>query len=763
MMSQAWHLDQLVEFVGLFSGDDEMAFLERATDRMTDALDAEIAVVSIEDQVVRSHGLTGTRVGQANQLSEMTNGSHRVHLEALGEFEVLVCPFPVQQLCGRVVLARTCDQFDVHEVALARAMARTMSMALQLIRASNRQQQLHAELEQTAGVHVRLVEQLQQRQSSLECLFEIQRAIADRRPEHQVLGEIVADAAWLMGATVGLRLVNDTTELCDLVWFSNRGETTQRNCSTPVTSGYANRAILHDALQEFSGLEPWEHAEDFECNVRIDHMLSAPVRRNGQPVGCVFVGRDVDEPAFDDRDRSLLLTLCELATLCLNDHAATGAIESSLAAAQYESTHDMLTGLVNRREVVEQTDAAIAAGRQVAVFFVDLDRFKIINDAFGHAAGDAVLCEVAQRLVECVRDDDIVARLAGDEFVVVAFDCAPHLRELLARRLLQQVSFDTTVAGKNIEVSASVGVAVVEESMRAEDLIADADVAMYRAKRLGRGRLEQFETSMRAEVVQQMTLEQQLREAVIGQDFVLHFQPVVRVDTGELVGVEALVRWQHPERGLCYPDTFIPTAESAGLIDAIDSLVLAMAAQQRRTWLNNGVLGHGVPIGINISAKRFSNRSLVSVVGEALARNDLDPSELWLEITETAMMQDVGASLETITELAGLGVHLVVDDFGTGWSSLSYLKQFPVEALKIDRSFVAGLCTNSDDSAIVVATLALATALGLTVIAEGVETEQQRARLDGLGCSFGQGFLFGAPVPTEEFERFCGLIRSARH
>ncbi len=432
--------------------------------------------------------------------------------------------------------------------------------------------------------------------------------------------------------------------------------------------------------------------------------------------------------------------------------------ESRRAAAEADlrflAHHDPLTGLLNRAGLVAHVGALNASGTGtgagLSALFIDLDGFKAVNDSLGHAAGDELLAVVAERLRAAVRDSAVLARPAGDEFVLLeAFD---HPDEVgpLAERLLAHLSAPVVVHGVEVVVSVSIGAAAGEGPGEAlEDLLRRADLAMYRAKARGRNRWERHDPSVVDPAVGRLQLLGDLRRGVSAGELRLHYQPRVEVRTGALAGVEALVRWEHPTRGLLPPSEFIEVAEESGLIRTLGAWILEEAVGQAVRWQREDPDATPVEMAVNLSARQLADPALVDVVTAALARHGLDPSLLVLEITETALMGDPEAALGALTALRALGVGLAVDAFGTGDSRLTYLKQFPIDELKIDRSFVAGLGTDPGDTAIVASCIQLARALGLRAVAEGVETVTQRLALLDLDCDLAQGYHYARPLTAE--------------
>ena len=417
--------------------------------------------------------------------------------------------------------------------------------------------------------------------------------------------------------------------------------------------------------------------------------------------------------------------------------------------------YDPLTGLPNRRLLDDRLQVELAhAARlrcRLAVMFVDLDRFKRINDSLGHAVGDKLLVEIAARLRASLRDDDTVARMGGDEFLVVLNNLSgPDEAATMARRMVAELRRPVNVEGRELVVTTSVGVAVYPDDSRdADTLVKHADVAMYRAKDEGRNSFQLFEPAMNARSLERLALETALHRALPRDELQLYFQPVMKAEGGELVAVEALLRWRHPDLGLVSPADFIPLAEDTGLIVPIGEWVLRSACEHHRRWCEAG--GAPLHMMVNISARQFREEGFAAMVGSVLAETSMTPGDLTLELTESMLMDDTDRALARLDHLRALGVCLAIDDFGTGYSSLAYLKRFPIDELKIDRLFVRGIDRNTRDAALVSAIVSLGHSLGLRVVAEGVETAAHLDVLRRQGCDLAQGFHFSPPLPWEEF------------
>ena len=463
---------------------------------------------------------------------------------------------------------------------------------------------------------------------------------------------------------------------------------------------------------------------------------------------------------------ALLLLAVALFASLIDSHqqARTQVLDASLQAANDELKRavlfDALTSLPNRRLLFERlrqvTERCDAEGRQAALLFIDLDGFKPLNDLFGHGFGDAVLCEVAHRLVSVARGPDTVARLGGDEFVILLADgLDPEAVHQVAMRAVTAVQAPMRLARRDARLSASVGIALYPQDGAPTKLLAAADAAMYAAKRGGGGQAVFFATHMADDTRAQMELQRDLRLAIEQPErgeLSLHYQPKVDARDGRITGVEALLRWRHPERGMVGPAVFIPVAERYGLIDRLGAWVIDQACAQMRDWQSQGLR---LRVAVNLSMHQLRQAGLVDRVRAALLRHGLTPSRLMFEITESAAMDDSDATGRVFDELAALGTALSIDDFGTGYSSLAYLRRLPSRQLKIDRSFVMDLDTCSDAVAIVEAVIRLAHALGLSVVAEGVETASQRDLLCQLQCDELQGYLFARPVPGDTVMRWA--------
>ncbi len=415
--------------------------------------------------------------------------------------------------------------------------------------------------------------------------------------------------------------------------------------------------------------------------------------------------------------------------------------------------HDALTGLPNRILLFDRLAQAISlarrSGKQFAVVFMDLDRFKHINDSLGHGVGDQLLQSVSQRILGCVRQSDTISRQGGDEFVALLPDIDhPEDAALSAQKMIAAIAKPHCINQHDLHIGVSIGISIYpDDGMDAETLIKHADIAMYHAKDKGRNTYAFFEQEMTARAIARQSTEASLRLALDRQEFVLHYQPKINLLSGKVVGIEALVRWQHPQRGLLEPEQFVPVAEDTGLILPLGRWVLREACFQACAWQDAGF--PLVTIAVNTSALEFRARDFLEYLRATIEESRLDPHYLELELTESVLMRDAASADSVLHAVADLGVKLAVDDFGTGYSSLSYLRQFPINTLKIDQSFVSQITSNPDDAAIVSAVISMAKSLKRCVVAEGVETAEQAAFLLAQHCDVGQGNFFGRPVGAE--------------
>ncbi len=529
--------------------------------------------------------------------------------------------------------------------------------------------------------------------------------------------------------------------------------------STDVAGNVTYLNFVAETLTGWSQLEAAGHPLDDVVRI-IDGTTRTPARnpmefaiRENKTVSltpnCVLIRRDGAEAPIEDsaapiHDRHGQVTG---AVMVFHDVSAARATARRLA---YLAQHDSLTDLPNRILFNDRlTEAMALAGRyqrQLAVLFLDVDRFKHVNDSLGHDIGDRLLQSIAQRLLGCVRASDTVSRQGGDEFVILLSELT-HAQDAIvcADKILETLRTPHRIDEHDVQVTASIGIVTYpDDGMDCETLLKHADFAMYHAKDSGRDNRQFFKRDLNLRAVKRQSLEDSMRHALERHEFAVHYQPKVNLENGEIVGVEALIRWLHPEFGLVSPAEFIPIAEECGLMVPIGRWVLSQACHQAQAWQEIGLAP--IRIAVNISAVELRARDFLTGLGVILAETGLDPRLLELELTETFMVQDSAAMLAVLQDLKRLGIKLALDDFGTGYSSLNHLKRFPIDTLKIDQSFVRTVTTNADDASIVCAVISMGKSLHMRVVAEGVETREQLAFLQDRECPFGQGYYFSQPL-----------------
>ncbi|WP_293136032.1 EAL domain-containing protein [Microcoleus sp. bin38.metabat.b11b12b14.051] len=510
----------------------------------------------------------------------------------------------------------------------------------------------------------------------------------------------------------------------------------------------------------------------------IRSFLAVPLQYRQQCIGCLTVFRGAIETeilwagrsssdARGDRPRQSFAAWKEIKTgeaqkwtsdelklaKSLGTHLYMAVMQRRVEAMmRHQASHDSLTGLANRLLFNETLSLALANSHHnaemLAVIFLDLDRFKNVNDTLGHPVGDQLLQAVSRRLTSCLRVGDSLARWGGDEFTVLLYNInSPDDATKVCQLIIQSLSSPFDFDGLELYIKASLGIALAPyDGEDAETLLKNADAAMYKAKQRGRNNYQFYTRAIGSQVSEELNLENHLYKALKKSEFVLHYQPQINLNTGKIVGMEALIRWQHPERGLIAPDRFIPLAEETGLICQIDAWVLRTACLQNRAWQLMGL--PPVRVAVNLSGRQFLQANTVQIIAEILSETELNPAYLEIEITETVAMTDVSFTVSVLQQLQQMGINISLDDFGTGYSSLWSLKNLPLNNLKIDKSFVADLQSGSSGATIVKVAIALGQGLNLQVIAEGVETAEQLAFLQSLQCEMGQGYLFSKPIPT---------------
>lgn len=580
--------------------------------------------------------------------------------------------------------------------------------------------------------HVQTVEDITERKSLELVLSTAEEALFAEKERAQVTLNSIGDAVL-------------TTDL--------RGNVTYLNLVAEAMTGWSREDALGQPL-----------AEVFKIFDGATHQASAnPARRAieedrtvGLATDSVLVRRDGVETAIEDSSAPIHNRDGQVAGAVIVFHDVSQSRAMALKMSHL-AQHDFLTGLPNRVLPTERLAQAIGLAhrhhQQVALLFLDLDYFKHINDSLGHAIGDQLLQSVAKRLVACVRATDTVCRQGGDEFVILLAEIEqPHDAAHVAEKLLAALAVPQHIGGHELHVTLSIGISVYpDDGIDVDTVMQNADTAMYHAKASGRNNYQFFRADMNARAVRRQFVESSLRRALRQSEFLLHYQPKIDLASGAITGTEALIRWQDPDLGLIHPEHFVPIAEECGLIVPIGRWVLREACHQVKTWLDAGL--HAVPVAVNISAVEFRHEGFLEGVAEVLKETGLAPCYLELELTESILMHDGDASALVLDALKTMGVRLAIDDFGTGYSSLSYLKQFPIDTLKIDQSFLRNIAAGTDDATILSAVIGMGRNLKQRVIAEGVETQAQLAFLRTQQCDEGQGFQFSHPLPADDFAR----------
>ncbi|HTN24590.1 MAG TPA: EAL domain-containing protein [Solirubrobacteraceae bacterium] len=699
--AESWSTHQLTEFLALVSSfADARAATRGAVEHAAEVLDAEVVAVIRGGAVDAAIGYPADALPET-ELVALADDPQRAHLEGLGDCRVAVVRLETDEP-GHLLAARAgSEEFTREELDLLLGMARVLVMTVRMF----------------------------QRQRLLERLSGLQRMIVRRAEPPDVLHAVVAGAAELVGgAIVSLRLL-DPEDPAAAVLMASIGLDPEVQAQTermPADAGLGGRAMREDRL----------------IVSETPAAMAAPVREEGRVIGTIVVTAPRAGRRYGADDQEALLAFAEHASLALTD-------ARMVRDALHQAFHDPLTDLPNRALFLDRLDLGLSrvqrSKSKLAVLFLDIDRFKFVNDSLGHAAGDELLREVAARLVASIRPGDTAARFGGDEFAILLEDVEGIAAvEHVALRILRALRAPFSVAGRDVFVSASIGIAM--EAASAGDMIRDADLAMYRAKAEGKGCHAVFEPAMHVAVVERADLEADLQRVIERDQLVLHYQPIVALGNRAIIGVEALVRWRHPTRGLVAPEAFIPLAEETQVMAELGRWILTEGCREVAAWRGLRPLR----LSVNLSAMQLHSADvLAGHVAAALAESGLPPEALVLEITETALMRDVTETISCLRALKKLGVLLAVDDFGTGYSSLDYLRRFPIDILKIDKAFVDDL--GAGDATLAQAIIDLGESFDLQVIAEGVEHESQRQRLLELGCSHGQGFYFSRPMPACEF------------
>jgi len=761
----------LADFLAVVSSlPDAPTALEGAVERAAQALDAEVAAVVSAGRARTSVGFPTDRIPH-EALAQVAAGERRtLDIPGAGLGHAMAVPLR-GSLDGHLVVARSGDEaFGVDEISLMRAMARVMELTFDMLRTLEAERLLRDRSERQAAENATLLTSLRERQRLLERLSEIQRSISRREPLTDILDAITSGLHDLLGDDIVVFRRSDGAGASDHRLVSTSG-------GTEELAQWLARAPMPDQLAPGREVRAANAVHRYEFTAgpargrnaeqpRVRTAIATTVHENGTVVGSLVVGSCDEHRQYSEAECATLFAFA--------DHASLAVTDANTLEAMYRAFHDSLTGLASRALFLDRLQhglvQAARARHSLTLLFIDLDRFKMVNDTLGHDVGDRLLIEVAERLRGCLRASDTAARFGGDEFVVLLHNTTADDATLVADRIIHAVRAPFAADGMNVFVDASIGIAASDAgAVGADELLRNADVAMYRAKRAGRGRHAMYEPEMRAVLVDRLQLEADLRGALDRGEMAVHYQPIVALSTGETTGVEALLRWNHPIRGLLVPADFIAIAEECGALISIGMWVLREATAQVRRW-HDQLDGHRpLTVSVNISARQLEQPTLCADVASAIAASGLPASSLILEITEALILSDEVGTLARLHELKALGVQLAIDDFGAGYSSPAALRRFPLDIVKIDRSFVDGIGTSSEASAFAWKIIELAHTLDLQVIAEGVQNYEQLDELRRARCELAQGYYFAEPCRAdqlpdafprlEEHGRLVGPIR----
>ena len=732
----------LVRLLEVFSLNDEESVRTRTIDAAVESFDAVGAGIVCDGRVVESTGF-GDAPHALVQLAEAGPGRRAVSVEPLGSVHTLC--IPINGKPGTTfVLVRATDPFSGEEAVVARAMVRLMRYGIRTIGALNDEQRMTTELASQVVANRDLAERLAARHGSLVMrLLQIQRAVTSAAPTDESLEVILDETRTLFGSDlVAIRRI-DTEDDQRSLWTANLGGAAVSGLKKwGVDEGISGKAIAENHLVVDTSYRPrLVDPGDADRSA-----MAAPIYCHGEIAGAMTIvgGRDRVEP-HDEEDREALLILSGYVSVAISAAATQRDLHASLHDARWRASHDSLTGLPNRRRVLELIEDYLGDGISPTVLYIDVDGFKTANDLYGHQAGDSALIGLAERLVQSVRQHESVGRLAGDEFVVILPPMGRADALAVARRVSTHLAAPLEIAGHQVRLPASIGVTLTEATT-AEALLEAADHAMYRAKELSGERIVFYDDELRRERLRRVEVEQQLRKAVGDMsEFAVHYQPIVTSPDNQTCGYEALLRWTSSEIGSVVPDEFIPVAEQIGLISDIDLWVLRSVVEEA----TNDPMG-SVSFSVNMSPATFLAPNLPDALAATIGEQTCGAGRLAIEITERVMLGDPVIVARNIEAIRRLGVAVVVDDFGTGYSSLSYLRSLRVDGLKIDRSFVVGAQNDSRGRAVLAAVIGLAHDLGLEPTAEGIETSEQLDLVHDLGCTRYQGFLFGRPAPLHD-------------
>jgi diguanylate cyclase (GGDEF)-like protein len=727
-----WSTPRLAEFVAAVTGaPDEASATRRAVDWATEALEAEIGLVVEGSVALASVGFPHGDA-PAQFVAEASAGDRDVlDVPGVGRCRVASTRLDMEFAVDLVVARAGTDAFSREEIGLLRAAARSLTLTLRLFRA------LAAERSMSDNLH--------KRQALLERLSSIQRSITRRVPLTDVLNTITASARDLLDVEMATLRLIDPQSPQEMLMAAHDGlpaDIARSIQRTNVGEGATGRAVVEDRLIILETNEIVDARPEL-AGQRIRSAMAAPVRDGDRPTGTILVATTRSDRHFGPVEQEVLIAFAEHASLALTDAKRVEHIRQL-------AFHDELTGLPNRGLFMERLEQALIRSRRrrdhVAVLYLDLDRFKTINDSLGHTAGDQLLVTVGERLRHCLRDEDTASRLGGDEFAILAH-CDRVGAIEIAVRVLAAMEPSFIIEDREVSAAASIGIAL-DRGGRADagGMLRDADTAMYRAKFAAGNGFVVFEPSMHAAALARIDLEADLRRALLSDEMRLDYQPIIRLADGEVIGLEALIRWHHPRRGIMNPLDFIPLAEETGQIAPLGRWIVREACEQARRWQCSDPRRGRLSISVNVSPRQLQDTRFVQDVADALTVSGLHPTDLVLEITEGAVMADAENAIRRLHALRALGVSLAIDDFGTGHSSLALLRRLPVDILKVDKMFVDTIVTDPVAAAFLETIVRMGEILSLSVIVEGIESAAQVALIAGYSGVLGQGYQLGRPM-----------------
>ncbi|WP_045740619.1 putative bifunctional diguanylate cyclase/phosphodiesterase [Actinoplanes rectilineatus] len=734
---------QLTDFLAVVADrPDEAAAQHAAVECAIRAIGADFAVLLVDGSVAASVGLPAERV-PVHALTEIAEGRH-TSLEIGGaEYAVTVASLEGEP-SGVLALCRLGGTFSIEEICLLRGLARVLELSLQAL------QLIESERVQSEE-NTRLIDSLQRRQRLFDELTTVQRSIARREPLRKILEALTNGLVVLLDVDLaGLTLLDEPNRISLVAGAGIPDVSAAKMKQVPIaTLGAVGLAIMGNELIAVDDYANSPIAVPEVTTAQIKSVMAVPVHENGAVIGSMFVASHTEAREWDKSLRDALTAFAEHASLAITDARTLRDMSQSF--------HDSLTGLASRSLFMTRMENAFATSRSggVTTLLVDLDRFKVVNDALGHKHGDQLLVAAADRLRDCLRTDDTAARLGSDEFAVLLPDTADEEAALpVVRRILAAMREPFDLDGRETFVTCSVGIAYgATGEADAQELLVRADLAMFEAKKKGKDQYAIFQPAMRESFQRHLEMEADLRRAVLRHEFQLRFQPIVRLRTGEISGLEALVRWKHPERGMVPPLDFIPLAEETGMIVPIGEWVLREACRQAAGWNQQRPPDQMLTVSVNLSAVQLERPDLPDVVRSALTDSGLPARCLVIELTESLIVDHRAETLERLEAIKELGVRLAIDDFGTGYSSLAYLRRFPVDIIKIDKSFVDDVGDVPAAAALTHGIIQLGQALQLSTIAEGIEHIGQLSELTDGNCELGQGYYFAEPLTTDAMQQ----------